>query len=42
MPAATSPMISSETVTPVTFARRLMPRHQVVTASDFFASALAS
>ncbi|GAA2074082.1 hypothetical protein GCM10009758_16520 [Microbacterium hatanonis] len=32
-PAANSPIASRATVTPVTFARRLTPRHQLVTAS---------
>ncbi len=36
MPAANSPTVRTATVTPVTFARRLMPRHHRVTRSDFF------
>ena len=41
-PATISPTASSATVTPVTFARRLMPRHHRVTASVFFARAVPS
>src|SRR6476469_11227294 len=37
IPAATSPNTRSATVTPVTLARRLRPRHHRVTASVFFA-----
>ena len=41
IPAAASPMTRSATVTPVTLARRLMPRHQRVTASVLLARAAA-
>ena len=38
-PVAKRPIASTATVTPVTFARRLRPRHPRVTASVFFARA---
>src|SRR6478609_9455046 len=41
MPAAASPMTRSATVTPVTLARRLVPRHHRVTASDLLLRAAA-
>ena len=41
-PVAKSPIARTATVTPVTFARRLTPRHPLVTASVFFARAAPS
>jgi hypothetical protein len=42
MPAAKRPTARSATVTPVTFARRLVPRHHRVIASVFCARAAPS